>query len=68
VPEAHKLLDGDLNALESWLSDPKHKNDCLQFVRGCLMVSPSDLAKRIREELQKRLNRLRGLKLVCLMG
>jgi hypothetical protein len=66
--KAQKLLEDDLNALESWLFIPEHRNDCLQFVRGCLMVSPSDLAKRILEVSKKLLNHHRGSKWVFLMG
>lgn len=52
-PDAQKLLEDDLNCLESWLSVPENEHDCLEFVRGFLMVSPSGLAKRIREESVK---------------
>ena len=51
--DAQQLLEDDLNCLESWLSVPENENDCLQFVRGFLLVSPSGLAKRIREETEK---------------
>src|SRR6266446_6167849 len=48
--EAQKILEDDLAALEEWLAESPHKTDCLQFVRGFLLVSPSELAKRILEE------------------
>ena len=51
--EARNILGADLAALEAWLGEPANKNDCLQFVRGFLMVSPSELAKRIIEESAK---------------
>lgn len=51
--DAQELLEGDLQCLESWLSTPGNENDCLQFVRGFLLVSPSELAKRILEESEK---------------
>lgn len=51
--EAQSILETDLAALEEWLDKPANKNDCLQFVRGFLMVSPSELAKRIIEESAK---------------
>lgn len=51
--DAGKLLEDDLNCLESWLSVPENENDCLHFVRGFLMLSPSGLAKRILEETEK---------------
>src|SRR5580765_4631269 len=51
--EAQNVLEADFAALEKWLSDPANENDCLQFVRGFLMVSPSELAKRIIEESEK---------------
>jgi hypothetical protein len=51
--EAQKLLEEDSEALEAWLALPENENDCLQFVRGFLMVSPSDLTKWIREGLEK---------------
>jgi len=47
---AQKILEDDLAALEAWLSAPEQESDCLQFVRGFLMVSPSGLAERILEE------------------
>ena len=46
-------LESDLDVLEKWLADPANKNDCLQFVRGFLMVSPTELAKRILAESAK---------------
>jgi hypothetical protein len=52
--EAQKLLEEDSEALETWLALPENENDCLQFVRGFLMVSPSDLTKWIREGLEKK--------------
>jgi hypothetical protein len=51
--EAQKLLEEDLSVLEAWLSLPENENDCLQFVRGFLLVSPSEMAKRILEESAK---------------
>ncbi len=51
--KAQTILETDLAALEKWLGEPANKNDCLQFVRGFLMVSPSELAKRIIEESAK---------------
>jgi hypothetical protein len=51
--EAQSILETDLKALEEWLGEPANKDDCLQFVRGFLMVSPSELAKRIIEESAK---------------
>lgn len=51
--EGQNILEADLGALEEWLDEPANKNDCLQFVRGFLMVSPSELAKRIVEETAK---------------
>ena len=51
--EAQSILEADFGALEEWLSDSANENDCLQFVRGFLMVSPSELAKRIIEESAK---------------
>lgn len=53
VAEAQDILERDLAALEAWLDEPANKTDCLQFVRGFLMVSPSELAKRIIEESTK---------------
>lgn len=51
--EARKVLENDLELLEKWLASPANENDCLQFVRGFLMVSPSELAARILEESAK---------------
>jgi len=51
--EAQSILEADFVVLEEWLSDSANENDCLQFVRGFLMVSPSELAKRIIEESTK---------------
>lgn len=51
--DAGKLLEEDLSALEAWLALSKNKNDCLQFVRGCLLVSPAELAERILDESAK---------------
>jgi len=51
--EAQRILETDLAVLEEWLSESANENDCLQFVRGFLMVSPSELAKRIIEESAK---------------
>jgi hypothetical protein len=51
--EAQNVLEADFAALEEWLSDSANENDCLQFVRGFLMVSPSELAKHIIEESAK---------------
>lgn len=51
--EAQSILEADLAALEVWLDEPGNKHDCLQFVRGFLMVSPSEIAKRIVEESAK---------------
>ncbi len=48
--EAQEVLANDLEALQQWLADPAHENDCLQFVRGALMVSPARLATRILEQ------------------
>lgn len=48
--EAQSILEADFATLEEWLAEPANKNDCLQFVRGFLMVSPSELATRILEE------------------
>lgn len=48
--EAQTLLENDLEALEKWLAAPENENDCLQFVRGFLLVSPSGLVTRILEE------------------
>lgn len=50
---AQKILEDDLAALEEWLSVPTQASDCLQFVRGFLLVSPSELAKYILEESAK---------------
>lgn len=51
--EAQTVLEEDLNVLEVWLALPENENDCLQFVRGFLLVSPAKLAKRILEESAK---------------
>jgi hypothetical protein len=51
--EAQKLLEEDLAVLERWLATPENEGDCLQFVRGFLMISPSELVKRIYEEAAK---------------
>ena len=51
--DAQKLLEEDLSALEAWLSLPENENDCLQFVRGFLLVSPAELARRVLEESAK---------------
>lgn len=51
--EAQTLLENDLEVLEKWLATPENENDCLQFVRGFLLLSPSELATRILEESAK---------------
>jgi len=51
--DAQKILEGDLYILEEWLALPGNENDCLQFVRGFLTVSPGSLATRILEESAK---------------
>ena len=51
--EAEKVLEEDMAALQEWLSAPEQKNDCLHFVIGFLMVSPSELVKRIHEESKR---------------
>ena len=51
--QRQKILEDDLAALEEWLSFPTQASDCLQFVRGFLLVSPSELAKDLLEESAK---------------
>ena len=51
--EAEKVIEEDMAALQEWLSAPEQKNDCLHFVIGFLMVSPSELVKRIHEESKR---------------
>lgn len=51
--EAQKVLEEDMAVLQEWLSAPEQENDCLHFVTGFLMVSPSELVKWIQEESKR---------------